>query len=185
MSTNQLPNSTINRLGEGDPNLTQSTPRFSTTASGPSLLDTRGAITDRAFTSYSFPDGIIPTSIDDTHGRDRLGIASNPGTMTPGATGTRASGVEEGGPFDENVLVPIPDGESEPFGTTDAPDFHFDFQESDIFYEDNRNPSGDGRGSPQLMWYEGEEYYEELFDYHRPRDLSMVSTINLINPVHS
>ncbi|PUU82823.1 hypothetical protein B9Z19DRAFT_1120086 [Tuber borchii] len=58
-------------------------------------------------------------------------------------------------------------------GTTGVPDIHSDFQESNTFSnEGNTNRGGGGgRRSPQLMWSEGEEYYEDPSDYDGPTDL--------------
>jgi len=182
MSTNQLPNSPVNGLGESDPNPTQSTAGFFTTASDPSLLDTREPITNRAFSAQSLPEGIISTSIDDSYDRGRLGSPPNPSTRYSRAMRAGTPGDEESGTFDQNVQVSIPDEDSEPLGSTSAPDIHSGSQENDYFYgEDIFARDGDGRGSPQLMWYQGEEYYEELFEYNMPREFPIASIINLMH----
>lgn len=67
---------------------------------------------------------------------------------------------------------------AESIGTTGVPDIHSDVQEGNTFNnEGSTNRDGGGRRSPQLMWYEGEEYYEDLSDYDGPTDLVDVSMI--------
>lgn len=75
----------------------------------------------------------------------------------------------------DHLPVEVP----ESIGTTSVPDMHSEVQESNTYNEGNTNHGGGGgRRSPQLMWYEGEEYYEDLSDYDGPTDLVDVSIIN-------
>jgi len=66
--------------------------------------------------------------------------------------------------------------------TTSMPDIHSDIQQNNASQGasgHNINRGRSGRRGPQLMWYEGEEYYEEPSDYDGPTDLVDVSIINL------
>ncbi|CUS12413.1 unnamed protein product [Tuber aestivum] len=173
----QHPNSEIGVPPASEVDPAQYAPGLSSaTASGPSLLYDREPEANQELTAHS------PTQ----------------GEGIPGVIGTGPSRVEEDGQLVENMLAPIIYEEPEPIiyeepgpiiyeepepiiyeepgpiiyeepgpiSTARASNIHSDFQEN--LHLQNEDESGD----LQVMWYEGEEYYEEDARYG-PMDPSM------------
>ncbi|PWW74227.1 hypothetical protein C7212DRAFT_365183 [Tuber magnatum] len=175
MSTNQLPNGAISGPPVGEPVPAQSAPGFpSTAASDPGLLDARELDTNQTFAANSSARGRSHTSIDSTHGRVGFDSPSNPGAGVPGAIRTGTWRVEEDGRLVENMLVPIPDEEPGRINTTGVLDIHPDSRGNNYLHGgDNTNQFVYEIGDPELMRYEGEEYYEET-DRYRPNASSSI-----------
>ncbi|KAG0639731.1 hypothetical protein HOY80DRAFT_1072587 [Tuber brumale] len=163
MPTIQLPDGDIHELPGSEPDPAQSAHDSSSAApSDPGLLGTRDPITNQPFTAHSLPRGIVQSSIDNTNRRVRFDSPSNPGAAIPGAIRTGTWRVEEDGRLVQNMLVLTLDEGPELINTASLQDIPSDSQENSHPQDgDNSNRASDESGDPQLMWYEGEEYYEE------------------------
>ncbi|KAG0129998.1 hypothetical protein HOY82DRAFT_563367 [Tuber indicum] len=163
MSTIQLPDGDIHELPASEPDPAQSTHVPSSGASSdPGLVGTRDPITNQPFAAHSLPSSVIHSRVDDTYGRVRFDSPSNPGAAILGAIRTGTWRVEEGGRLVENVLVLTPDGGPEPINIATLPDIPSDSQENSHSHSGgNGNYGSDESGDLEVMWYEGEEYFEE------------------------